>query len=88
MILQKCCFRNHHGITKATIMCGVFQFFSEDITWIDDARNVGDCNIPSNMAFADNISAKADVCDAFGGTGGRPIDTCLIIIVDDCALIS
>ena len=45
-------------------MCGVFQFFSEDITWIDDARNVGDCNISSGMAFADNIFAKADMLDA------------------------
>ena len=68
MILQKCCFQNHHGITKVTIMCGVFQFFSEDITWIDNTRNVGDYTIPSGMAFADLIVAKADMLDDFGGT--------------------
>ena len=88
MILQKCCFRNHHRITKATKMGGVFQFFSEYITWIDDTRNVGDSNISSGLAFADNIFAKADMLDALGGAGGRPVNTCLIIIVDDCVFVS
>ena len=81
---------------KNAALAGLFAEFSQKvlsdeegyITWIDDTRNVGDGNISSSLAFADNIFAKADMLDALGGIGGRPVDTCLIIIVDDCVGVS
>ena len=55
VVLEERGLRNHHGVTQATEMGSVFNFFGENVTGVDDARNMGDTYVPSLMSFPDLV---------------------------------
>ena len=66
-MLEEGRFGDHHAIVQAPIVCGIFHLSGENVTWIDDARDVDDHDITSVMTFTYHILAKVEMFDTLGG---------------------
>ena len=60
-------FGDHHVVTKAAEVSGIFQFFSENVAGIDDTRNVEDLGGTICAHFPKFIFPDTHVLGAFVG---------------------
>ena len=60
-------FGDHHVVSKASEVSGIFQFFSEKIAEIDDTRNVEDLGSTICLHFLNFVFAEIHVLGAFFG---------------------
>ena len=51
------CLRHHECVSASAEMSCIFQLFGEEITGVDDARNVSDSGDATLMAFANVVFA-------------------------------
>ena len=65
MISEKVRFGDHHVVSKASEVSGIFQFFSENITGIDDTRNVEDLGGTFCAHFPNFVFTETHVLSVF-----------------------
>ena len=73
--------RDHHGVAAATEVCGVAEFFSEEITGVDDARDVTDICETKLMGFTYVVLFEIHVFGTLVGDGGGPLDASVVVVV-------
>ena len=74
--------RYHHGVAETSVVGGVFDFFGEQITRVDDTRDVQHDDFLICLDFADLGFAEVEMLDAFAGDGGGPVYASFIVIED------
>ena len=60
----------------------VADFFCEEVTAVDNTRDVKYRGLLVVDGFTDHIFAKIEMFDAFGGSGPGLVHTCLVVIVN------
>ena len=60
-------FGGHHVVSEASEVNGIFQFFSKNVTGVDDTRNVEDLGGTICAYLPDFVFAETHVLGAFVG---------------------
>ena len=73
--------RDHHGVAAATEVSSVAELFSEEITGVDDTRDVTDVRETKLMGFTYVVFFEIHVFGAFVSDGGGPLDAGVVVVV-------
>ena len=65
-------------------MGSIFRFLGEDVSAVDDARDVGDEDFSICLRFSNLVFAEFDVLGTFVSNGRGPINTGLAVVVNCC----